>query len=391
MERSMRDLISSAAIIASVLIGSCLFMSCFEKKTTAPNGGSPAAPSNPSPPDGALEQPLNLTLSWTCVDPDGDPLTYDIYFGTSAFPPILTEDYYHAEFQVSNLSFSTTYSWRVVAEDDQSNKANSQIWSFTTIDDGSGGDDEWGEAEILFWNRYHPSITSDGRTMYMTDNHKIFVSERSGDTWLTPTALPYPVNDTVDFDFMFSPSITGDGRTLYFSRVMPLFTYWYSRKVGNVWQEPQRVAIDTTSLGLMDKICISWNGSTLWFTAIVPPGQNIDIYSSIFNGSTWSPPQPFTEVNTVEYNETAMAISADSNSFYFTSEGRSGDPNSKSIWVTHREYGVWQEPIPLSESINMSDYGQVYDPAISYDGSQFYFSAFAFPSPSGVFVANALR
>lgn len=387
----MKGLISSAAIFASLLIVSFLFEGCFEKKTTAPDNRDPEAPSNPSPPSGALNQPLNLTLSWTCADPDGDSLAYDIYFGASAFPPILVEDYYSRQFQVSNLSFSTTYYWRVVARDDQSNSCSSDIWSFMTIEDDSGGDDEWGDAEILFGYKYHPSITSDGHTMYMTDNNKIYVSERSGDDWSTPVALPYPVNDTVEFDLIFSPSITGDGSTLYFSRVMPLFTYWYSRKVGNVWQEPQRVAVDTTNLALMDNICISWNGSPLWFTAIIPPGQNIDIYFSTFNGSTWSPPQPFNEVNTVEYNETAMAISADGNSFYFTSEGRSGDPNSKSIWVTHREYGAWREPVLMGDAINMLDYMQVYDPAISYDGSQFYFSAYAFPNPSGIFVANALR
>jgi hypothetical protein len=389
----MRGLISKTAIFAFLSIALLLSAGCFEKKTTNPESGNPEAPSDPSPPDGASNQPVDIRLSWTCTDPDGDPLTYDIYFGPSSFPPMLMEDYHLPEFQVSNLFLSTTYYWRIVARDDESNTCSSDIWSFVTMEDDSGGDDdEWEEAEVLFGGKYHPSITSDGRTMYMTDYNKIFVSEKSGDSWSTPTALPYPVNDTVEIDFMFSPSITGDGSRLYFSKVLPMFTYWSARKVGGVWQQPQRVVLDTTGLFLMEKLCISWDGTTLWFTAVVPPSQIVDIYYSTFDGYSWGPPQPFDEVNTVEYNETSMAISAGGNTFYFTSEGRSGDADSKSIWVTHKQYGVWQEPVLLGDAINMPDYEQVYDPAISYDGSEFYFSAHAFfPDPSGIFVSSASR
>lgn len=378
--------------MASLIAVVCFFVGCFEKKTTAPESGRPEPPSNPSPPDGALNQPLDLTLSWICTDPDGDRLVYDIYFGASAFPPLLNEDNHFSEFQVSSLLFSTTYYWRIVASDDQSNTRSSDIWSFTTLDDSSGGGDgDWGEAEIFFSGRYHPTITADGGTMYMTDHSKIYVSQRSGETWSTPTALPYPVNDTSEIAFRFSPSITGDGNTLYFSEVGFPYSYWSARKVGSLWQEPQRVVLDTTGLVLMHKLCISWNGSTLWFTATTPSSQNIDIYYSTFDGSAWSAPQPFSEVNTSEYNETSMAINAGGNAFYFTSEGRSGDPNSKSIWVSRKQSGAWQEPVPMGDAINMPDYNQVYDPAISYDGSHFYFSAYGFPNPSGIFVANALR
>ncbi|MCD4736948.1 MAG: hypothetical protein K8R53_12965, partial [Bacteroidales bacterium] len=41
----------------------------------------PSPPSNPSPVNGAIDQPINTNLSWTCTDPENDPLTYDVYFG----------------------------------------------------------------------------------------------------------------------------------------------------------------------------------------------------------------------------------------------------------------------------------------------------------------------
>lgn len=49
----------------------------------------PAAPSNPYPVDNAMNVPIDVTLSWGCSDPDGDSLTYDIYFGTKGNPQLV--------------------------------------------------------------------------------------------------------------------------------------------------------------------------------------------------------------------------------------------------------------------------------------------------------------
>ncbi len=389
----MGRIFGKSAVISLSAVAVCISISCFEKKATDPSdSGRPEEPSNPSPADGATGQPLSLTLSWSCDDPDGDPLTYDIYFGSSAVPTLQAENHHYPQYQVASLSGSTTYFWRIVAKDDRGNRSNGGIWSFRTEEGGDGGGtDEWGEAERLFGGFMEPSITADGRTMYMTDLEKIYVSSKASGVWLSPVPLPYPVNDTAEINFIFSPSISGDGNTLYFSRLAFILGYLYSRKVGNIWQEPRRVDIDTTNLILEDILCISWDGSTLWFSALQHGSQNLDIYSCTYNGSSWSPPLPFSAVNTAEYNETGMAISGNGNTFYFTSEGRPEVPLSRSIWVTHKVYGTWQTPVPLGETINMPDFDQVSSPAISYDGSQLFFRASRFPWPSGIYVSNALR
>ncbi len=43
----------------------------------------PTIPSDPKPADGGENVGIeNLVLSWGCSDPDGDPLTYEVYLGT---------------------------------------------------------------------------------------------------------------------------------------------------------------------------------------------------------------------------------------------------------------------------------------------------------------------
>lgn len=96
------------------------------------NGNNPpSAPSNPSPSDGATDQALSLVLSWVCNDPDQDPLTYDVYFGT-AQPLSIVQQVSTASYNPGQLQESTTYYWKIVARDDNNLETEGPLWSFTT-------------------------------------------------------------------------------------------------------------------------------------------------------------------------------------------------------------------------------------------------------------------
>jgi len=90
----------------------------------------PNKPSNPHPPNGATNVPINTSLSWSCSDPDGDALKYDIYLGTSIPPPLVKSDHTSTIYDPI-LEYNTTYYWKVVAKDGYA-ETEGDIWSFTT-------------------------------------------------------------------------------------------------------------------------------------------------------------------------------------------------------------------------------------------------------------------
>jgi hypothetical protein len=99
--------------------------------TRAPNF-APSAPSPVSPPNGTSNVPYSINLQWAATDPENDPLTYDLYFGTAANPPLVTSGLTATSYPLS-LAAATTYRWKVVAHDPFSHSTTGAIWSFTTL------------------------------------------------------------------------------------------------------------------------------------------------------------------------------------------------------------------------------------------------------------------
>ncbi|GAF72541.1 unnamed protein product, partial [marine sediment metagenome] len=73
-------------------------------------------------------------LSWICSDPDGDSLTYDVYFEADDSTPdvLVSDDQTDTTFDPGTLDYETTYYWQIIAEDEHGASTESPIWSFTT-------------------------------------------------------------------------------------------------------------------------------------------------------------------------------------------------------------------------------------------------------------------
>jgi hypothetical protein len=102
--------------------------------TTEPKPNTPPnIPSNPSPTNGATNVYRSASLSWTGGDPDGNPVKYDIYFGTASSPPKVISNQSTLSYDPSGtLTYSTKYYWKIVAWDNQSASTQGPVWSFTT-------------------------------------------------------------------------------------------------------------------------------------------------------------------------------------------------------------------------------------------------------------------
>ncbi|MDP6922530.1 MAG: hypothetical protein QGH06_06125 [Lutibacter sp.] len=91
----------------------------------------PFVPTLVSPGLNAIVQEASTTLTWTASDVDNDPLTFDVYFGTTNPPDQVATDQTELSYDVS-LEASSTYYWKVVVKDDKGGEAIGQVWGFKT-------------------------------------------------------------------------------------------------------------------------------------------------------------------------------------------------------------------------------------------------------------------
>ncbi|EMR74680.1 hypothetical protein MBGDF03_00263 [Thermoplasmatales archaeon SCGC AB-540-F20] len=94
----------------------------------------PSAPSNPFPPDGATGVDINADLSWNCSDPDGDDLTYDVYFEANDPTPDILVSNNQSEnwYDPGTMDYNTHYYWQIVAWDNYGESTSGSIWDFIT-------------------------------------------------------------------------------------------------------------------------------------------------------------------------------------------------------------------------------------------------------------------
>jgi hypothetical protein len=87
----------------------------------------PAVPSNPSPATGTPGVARTTTLSWTA---SAGAASYDVYFGTSANPP-LRATVTASKYSVGPLNSRAKYYWKVIARNAVGTES-SPTWSFVT-------------------------------------------------------------------------------------------------------------------------------------------------------------------------------------------------------------------------------------------------------------------
>ena len=103
------------------------------KFTTKAQNKPPYIPNSPNPSNDSIDIELNTDLSWSGGDPDGDSVTYDVYFDTTN-PPITKaiSNQSSTTYDPGMMDVNETYYWQIIAWDDKGNSSIGPIWKFTT-------------------------------------------------------------------------------------------------------------------------------------------------------------------------------------------------------------------------------------------------------------------
>ena len=130
---------------------------CYDCQQNQP----PNQPSGPTPANGAGSQSLDVNLGWSGGDPDGDSVTYDVYFEAGDNTPdvLRADDQPETTFDPGTLLAETTYYWQIIAKDEHGLTTDGPIWSFgtgsapppgfITIDPNNGAIDDWSSVPVL--------------------------------------------------------------------------------------------------------------------------------------------------------------------------------------------------------------------------------------------------
>jgi hypothetical protein len=94
----------------------------------------PYTPANPAPADGASGQPVDVNLSWTGADPDGDSVIYDVFLKADDGTPIqpICNDITSTVCDPGHLRHWTRYYWQLVATDEHNVIIIGPVWTFET-------------------------------------------------------------------------------------------------------------------------------------------------------------------------------------------------------------------------------------------------------------------
>ncbi len=86
------------------------------------------------PENGATEISTEVTLEWTCTDPDEDYLTFSVFFGDAEDQlDMVIENTPLTSHELGVLEPATEYFWKVIASDEHGASTTGELWSFRTV------------------------------------------------------------------------------------------------------------------------------------------------------------------------------------------------------------------------------------------------------------------
>jgi hypothetical protein len=211
---------------------------------------------------------------------------------------------------------------------------------------------------------------------FSTRTQVIVFSEYNNGRWTLPKLAGFSGKY-----FDGGPVFSYDGNRLYFYSRRPLHEssdqetdgeIWYVEKQGDVWGQPQHLAIDIDGEKLF--FSLSKKNNLYFTTGHGPRGVglgSVDIYCAQYNDGSYSQPVKLPHpINSTEYIESDALISPEEEYLIFYSFKRPGNFGQYDLYVSFKTGERWTNPINLGQNINK---GYSRFPGFSLDGRVLFF------------------
>ncbi len=178
------------------------------------------------------------------------------------------------------------------------------------------------------------------------------------------------------------PFLAEEGNRLFFASDRPLhstssrtdYNIWYSDRMGDQWGEPIALPANINTEENEFYPSVSRNGN-LYFTATRLDGVGReDLFRSEWKEEKYQDPEPLdTAINTIFYEFNAY-INPDENLLIFSSFGRPNDIGGGDLYYSKKDpFGNWIPAQPLSEKVNSKQLD--YCPFIDENRAILYFTS----------------
>ena len=148
----------------------------------------------------------------------------------------------------------------------------------------------------------------------------------------------------------FNPVISADGKTFSFMVSLKFYdAVMLSRLAGGEWSPPVNITPELMSDGDMYISCLSSDGKLLLLSR--DDDFNSDLYSSTYDGNTWSPCRKLNKNINTKYWESHGFITEDGQKLIFASD-RPGGYGGLDLYISKKTGGDWGPAVNLGPEIN---------------------------------------
>jgi hypothetical protein len=200
--------------------------------------------------------------------------------------------------------------------------------------------------------KYAGTLLPDDRQDIDFINHEIKICDMAKDLIKKPVAFTEENVGELFNDEKpnYNPLISADGKTFVYMVSLKFYdAVMYSRLIDGKWTAPVNISPDLQADGEVFISCLSADGKQLFLS--INDNFNSDIYSSSFNGDSWTKIVKLNKNINSKYWESHGFISEKGDQLIFASD-RPGGFGGLDLYISNKVAGDWGPPVNMGPVIN---------------------------------------